>query len=52
MVSTERAVSACDKALTSRIDGINHPEWKQNQVYSSATGPHVNVAEYVFDTVA
>jgi hypothetical protein len=41
-----------DVVLTLRIDGINNPEWKQNQVYSSATGPHVNVSEYVFDTVA
>ncbi|CAK9785996.1 galactose mutarotase-like protein [Cutaneotrichosporon oleaginosum] len=33
------------------IDGISHPEWLQNQVYSPGSAPFVNVAEYVFDTV-
>ncbi|GMK54769.1 hypothetical protein CspeluHIS016_0113550 [Cutaneotrichosporon spelunceum] len=33
------------------IDGINHPEWNQNQVYRPGSAPFVNVAEYSFDTV-
>jgi aldose 1-epimerase len=34
------------------IDGISHPEWLQEQVYRPGGAPFVNVAEYVFDTVA
>lgn len=37
--------------LTARIDGISHPEWLQNQIYYPGSAPHVNVAEYIFDTV-
>lgn len=33
------------------IDGINHPEWNQRQIYAPGQGPHVNIAEYAFDTV-
>jgi aldose 1-epimerase len=35
------------------IDGINHPEWGQlgRQIFSPATGPNDNWAEYTFDTV-
>lgn len=33
------------------IDGINHPEWSQDQVYQPGSAPFVNTAEYVFDTV-
>lgn len=37
--------------LIPRIDGISHPEWLQSQIYYPGSAPHVNVAEYIFDTV-
>ncbi len=40
-----------ERPLTRRIDGISHPEWNQNQIYYPGSAPHVNVAEYIFDTV-
>ena len=36
------------------IDGINHPEWGQDQlqIFSPETGPAVNFVTYDFSTVA
>lgn len=33
------------------IDGINRPEWLQEQIYGPGSAPFVNVAEYAFDVV-